>query len=101
MLWFVNGLAWAAFWLTAQALFARLTPDPVRGRVFSLSDAAIYSAEAGLALVGGWLVAVWGSVAAFVAIGVGIGLGTVLLSAASSGYRALGTMGTALPDESG
>jgi MFS family permease len=100
LLWFVNGLAWAAFWLTAQALFARLTPDPVRGRVFSLSDAAIYSAEAGLALVGGWLVAVWGSVAAFVTIGVCIGLGTLLLSVASSGYRALGAMGTVLSDKS-
>jgi MFS family permease len=89
VLWFVNGLGWAAFWLTAQALLARITPDPIRGRVFSLSDAAIYSSEAGWALAGGWLVGAWGPVTAFVTIGATVAGGGLLLSMVSRGYRAL------------
>lgn len=96
-LWLASGLGWAAMWLTTDTLFAQITPDPLRGRVYSLADAAIHSAEVGTALLGGWLVTAWGSAAAFFAIGLTICIGSIALSAASRGFRIIADLGRSEP----
>lgn len=92
-LWFLIGLAWAAFWLANDTVFVWLTPDRMRGRVFSLADATIYSAETAWVLVGGWVASQWGPTAALFVIGLTIVGGSIVLSASSAGYRALSSPG--------
>lgn len=84
-LWIISGLAWAAFWLIDEALWAQVTPDRVRGRVYSLADAVICLAETGMTLLGGWLVTIRGPVQAFFVIGATISLGAIVLSALARG----------------
>ena len=91
-LWFISGIGWGANWLMGNALWAEATPDEVRGRVYSLADAAISLAEVGTALVGGWLINALGAARALFVIGGTVGLGTIILSALTGGYRAITRM---------
>jgi hypothetical protein len=91
-LWFASGLAWAVFWLTGESVWAQLIPDSLRGRVYSLADATVHLAEAGMVLLGGWLVSLLGPVQALFVIGLSISVGSVLLSVASKGFKALGKL---------
>jgi hypothetical protein len=77
----------AAFWLIDEALWAKVTPEPVRGRVYSLADAIIFLAEVGMALLGGWLVTALGPIPALAIIGGVVVLGAAGLSASSRGYK--------------
>jgi MFS family permease len=89
-LWFAAGLGWAAFWLIDESLWARITPDGLRGRVYSLADAIIYLAEAATAVLGGWLVQWLGPAPALMAVGGAIAVGAVGLSAGSRGFALVG-----------
>lgn len=88
-LWFISGIGWAANWLMDNALWARATPDRVRGRVYSLADAAIHLAEVGTTLLGGWLINVLGPIQALCIIGGTVALGAVASSAVMGGHRAV------------
>jgi DHA3 family macrolide efflux protein-like MFS transporter len=88
-LWFISGIGWAANWLMDNALWARATPDRVRGRVYSLADAAIHLAEVGTTLLGGWLINVLGPIQALCIIGGTVALGAVASSAVAGGYKAV------------
>ncbi len=88
-LWFASGIGWGASWLMDNALWAEVTPDEVRGRVYSLAEAVVSLAEVGMALLGGWLVNARGPVQALAIMGVTIGLGGIALSALTGGYRAV------------
>jgi NRE family putative nickel resistance protein-like MFS transporter len=79
-LWFVSGLGWAANWLMDEALWAQLTPDKVRGRVYSFAYAVVSLAEVGMALLGGWLVTVMGPIEALFIIGFTIASGAIALT---------------------
>jgi MFS family permease len=93
VLWLVSGVGWAAFWIIDEALWARITPDEVRGRVYSLADAVIYLAEVGTALVGGWLVYLVGPTTSLLLAGGIVVLGAAALSATSRGYKAVAAYG--------
>ena len=80
-LWFVSGLGWAANWLMDEALWAELTPDKVRGRVYSLSHAVVSLAEVCMTLLGGWLVTVLGPIQALFIIGLTISTGAIAVTA--------------------
>jgi NRE family putative nickel resistance protein-like MFS transporter len=80
-LWFVSGLGWAANWLMDEALWAQLTPDKVRGRVYSFAYAAISLAEVCMTLLGGWLVTVLGPIQALFIIGFSISTGAIVVTA--------------------
>jgi MFS family permease len=80
-LWFVSGLGWAANWLMDEALWAELTPDKVRGRVYSLAGTVVSFAEVGMALLGGWLVTVVGPIQALFIIGLTISTGSIAVTA--------------------
>ena len=92
VLWFISGFGWAALWLSGDSVWAQLVPNEIRGRVFSLADAIIHLVEAGTALLGGWLVSVRGPVEALFIMGATIAMGSVLLSAVSGGYQAVGRL---------
>lgn len=79
-LWFISGLGWAANWLMDESLWAQLTPDKVRGRVYSLAYALISLAEVGMALLGGWLITVMGPTEALFIIGFTIASGAIALT---------------------
>jgi len=87
VLWFVAGIGWAAFWLTDDTLWAQATSNEIRGRAYSLAEAAISLAEVGTALLGGWLVNLWGPRWALLFIGVVVSMGALLLSLLSGGYK--------------
>jgi MFS family permease len=89
ILWFVSGVGWAAFWIIDEAIWARITPDESRGRVYSLADAIIFLVDAGMALLGGWLVHLLGPVVALSIIGAIVVAGAVALSTVSGGYKAI------------
>ena len=78
--WFVSGLGWAANWLMDEALWAQLTPDKLRGRVYSFAYAVVSLAEVGMALLGGWLVTVMGPIEALFIIGFTIASGAIALT---------------------
>jgi NRE family putative nickel resistance protein-like MFS transporter len=80
-LWFISGLGWAANWLMDEALWAELTPDKLRGRVYSLAGAVVSLAEVGMALLGGWLVTVLGPIQALFIIGLTISAGSIVVTA--------------------
>ncbi|MGB3903632.1 MAG: MFS transporter [Anaerolineae bacterium] len=86
-LWFVSGLGWAANWLIDQALWAQVTPDRVRGRVYSLAEAIISLAEVGTTLLGGWLVSARGPIQALFIIGLAISTGSVAVAALARPLR--------------
>ena len=88
-LWFTGGIGWGASWLMDNALWAEVTPDEVRGRVYSLAEAVVCLAEVVTALLGGWLVNLRGPVQALAIMGGSIGLGAIALSAVTGGYRAV------------
>jgi MFS family permease len=92
-LWFTSGIGWGASWLMDNALWAEATPDEVRGRVYSLSEAVVYLAEVSTALLGGWLVNLLGPVPALAIMGGTISLGAIALSALTGGYRAVAGFG--------
>jgi MFS family permease len=79
-LWFISGLGWAANWLMDESLWAQLTPDKVRGRVYSLAYALVSLAEVGMALLGGWLITVMGPTEALFIIGFTIASGAIALT---------------------
>ena len=97
-LWFISGIGWGANWLMGNALWAEATPDEVRGRVYSLADAVISLVEVGTALLGGWLINALGAAQALFVIGGTIGLGTIVLSALTGGYRAVAGFGRRTAD---
>ncbi|NIN65898.1 MAG: MFS transporter [Anaerolineae bacterium] len=80
-LWFVSGLGWAANWLMDEALWAQLTPDKVRGRVYSFAHAVVSLAEVCMTLLGGWLVTVLGPIQALFIIGLTISTGAIVVTA--------------------
>lgn len=86
-LWFVAGVGWAGFWLTDDTLWAQATSDEVRGRAYSLAEAAISLAEVSTALLGGWLVSLWGPCWTLLFIGVVVSAGALLLSLLGGGYK--------------
>jgi MFS family permease len=88
-LWFTSGIGWGASWLMDNALWAEVTPDEVRGRVYSLAEAVVCLAEVVTALLGGWLVNVLGPIQALAIMGGTIGLGAIALSALTGGYKAV------------
>jgi len=88
-LWFTSGIGWGASWLMDNALWAEVTPDEVRGRVYSLAEAVVSLAEVGMALLGGWLVNARGPIQALAIMGGTIGLGAIALSALTGGYKAV------------
>jgi MFS family permease len=101
VLWSISGLAWAVQWLSNDSVWAQLVPNEVRGRVFSLADSIIHLVEAGMALLGGWLISVRGPIETFFIIGVAIVVGTVLLSAVGGGYRAVAGLDSGAAPASG
>jgi MFS family permease len=80
-LWFVSGLGWAANWLMDESLWAQLTPDKVRGRVYSFAYALVSLAEVCMTLLGGWLVTVLGPIQALFIIGLTISTGAIAVTA--------------------
>jgi MFS family permease len=53
-LWFVSGML-QAFMVPLQATFTLVTPEALRGRIFSLAGAAAVGAAGGSYLVAGWI----------------------------------------------
>jgi len=88
-LWFVSGLGWAASWLTADSLYAEVTPDAVRGRVYSIAAASYALAEAGTATLAGWMVNKFGPGIGLYVIGGAISLGAIAVAGLSGGHRAI------------
>jgi len=41
VIWAISGIGWGAHWLMDQTLWAEVTADDTRGRVFSLAEAAV------------------------------------------------------------
>jgi MFS family permease len=88
-IWFFCGLGWSSFWLADNTLWARATTDQVRGRVYSLIEAIIALLEVLAALLGGWLINLWGPIPSLVVIGGAISGGSVLLALLTGGHRSV------------
>jgi DHA3 family macrolide efflux protein-like MFS transporter len=91
-LWFLKGFGWAGYWLVDNAYWAEATGDQERGRIYSQAWALAGLAESMTALLGGWLTTRFGPAAAMVILGGLMFFGTLALSLATSGYRALGEL---------
>jgi MFS family permease len=89
VIWAISGIGWGAHWLMDQTLWAEVTADETRGRVFSLAEAAVSLMAVILALFGGWLISKLGPVPALAVIGFIIAFGAIALSFRKSEYRAV------------
>jgi len=89
VIWAISGIGWGAHWLMDQTLWAEVTADETRGRVFSLAEAAVSLMAVITALFGGWLISRLGPVPALAVIGFIIAFGAIALSFRKSEYRAV------------
>lgn len=89
VIWAASGLGWGAHWLIDQALWAEITPDESRGRVFSLAEAIVSLVAVFTTLAGGWLISTFGPILALASIGVTIAFAALALSLFNRGYRAI------------
>ncbi len=92
VLWFLKGFGWAGHWLVDNAYWAEVTTDGERGRIYSQVWSIVGLVEALIALFGGWLTNYLGPALAMVILGALMFFGTLGLSLATSGYRALGEL---------
>jgi MFS family permease len=85
-----SGLGWGSHWLIDQTLWAEVTPDEERGRIFGLAEATVAMVAVIAALAGGWLISNLGPVTALTAIGLTIAIGALAVSFIGGGYRTIG-----------
>lgn len=89
VIWAISGIGWGAHWLMDQTLWAEVTADETRGRVFSLAEAAVSLVAVIAALFGGWLIGVIGPVPALAVIGFIIAFGAIALTFRKREFRAV------------
>jgi MFS family permease len=89
LIWAVSGLGWGAHWLMDEALWAEATPNEIRGRVYSLAEAAVALVAVAAALLGGRLVDSRGPLQALAIIGLAMATGALLVTALTKGYRTI------------
>jgi len=87
IIWAVSGLGWGSHWLIDQTLWAEVTPDHKRGRIFSLAEATVAMVAVIAALAGGWLISNYGPVTALAAIGLSMAIGALGVSFLGGGYK--------------
>lgn len=87
VIWAASGIGWGAHWLMDQTLWAEVTPDETRGRIFSLASAAVSLVAVLTALFGGWLIGTLGPVVALASIGLTVAFGALALAIFSPDYR--------------
>jgi hypothetical protein len=68
-------------------LWAEVTTDETRGRVFSLATAAVSLVAVMTALFGGWLIGTLGPVVALASIGLSIAFGALALAIFTPDFR--------------
>jgi sugar phosphate permease len=88
-LWFVSGLGWSASWLASDSLYAEVTPDATRGRVYSLVAASYALIEAGTATFTGWMVTQFGPGTGLYVIGGAVSVGAIVVAVLTGGHRAI------------
>ena len=92
VIWALSGLGWGTHWLIDQALWAKVTPDHKRGRVFSLAEAAVSLAAVAAALFGGWPISSVDPVTALAIISASLSFGAIGAALITGGFRTVSSV---------